>query len=79
MILNPHHPMMHATEGQWHKICAILMQKFGHQEIVITASDIDALEPCAIAVHEKQDGLHLYFVDEEPARRLARESGGLPQ
>lgn len=74
--LNPHHPTTISLNDQWHKIAAILVSKAGGHAVI---SSVDVREMTGfIAVQELHDGLHLRVVDEETAKRLARENGGLP-
>lgn len=77
--LNPNHPVTRAMHDQWHKVLGMAMHKLGIQHLVITAEDIQNTPQgnCMVA-QELQDGLHIYFVDQSTAQRLAREHGGLP-
>lgn len=80
MELNPNHQTTQAVHDHWHKIAAIVMQKLGADHVVITADDLRRMpEGMFVTVQELDDGLHVRFVDEATARRLAREHGGLPQ
>lgn len=79
MELNPNHQVTKAIHDQWHKICAILMMKYGAPHEVITIEDISKLPAdSAVAIQERQDGIHLSLVDMKTATKLAKEEGGLP-
>lgn len=79
MELNPNHPVSQAVREHWHKFCALLLHKAGVNEVVITAHDIDSLPPdCAIAVEERNDGLHLRLVGRAEAKILVAKEGGQP-
>lgn len=82
--LNPDHPTTKGVHDHWHKLCAIVMQKLGVREIVITAEDVEFLASSpggANIVADTRGGgevLTLRLVDDAEARRLAKEAGGLP-
>jgi len=79
MELNPNHPTTQAVHEQWHKLAGILMHKLGLDHVVITLADLQRIPSNQfIAVQELSDGLHLWFVDEKTAQKLARKHGGLP-
>lgn len=81
MELNPNHPVTAEFRQQWHKLCAILMLKFGHSKIQITSGDIQALIDSGtadITMRAKGEVITLELVDDAEGRRLAREEGGLP-
>ena len=79
MEINPNHPMTQALHDQWHKLAALIMVKTGTDHIVLTVDDIKHLPGnLFISAQELHDGLHIRFVDEQTAYRLAREHGGLP-
>jgi len=65
---------------QWHKICALLMQKLGTDNLEITEADIDKLHKrnIAIVMHEKDQRLFIRVVSQAEGDRLAREEGGMP-
>ena len=82
--LNPNHLVTRSLEGQWHKVLALVLQKYADvlpADVVLTYADIDAhlrlADGLAVVAHEKADGLHLRIVTMEEARRLARLEGGL--
>jgi hypothetical protein len=54
------------------------MRKMGKEHVVITLAEIEAMPRGAIAIQTLSDEIHLRWVDEETAERLAREEGGLP-
>lgn len=76
--LNPHHPVTQAAREQWPKLLAVLMHKNGTPHVVITTEDIQAAvaDGLNIAIQELKDVIHLRLVDEEAARKLARQHGG---
>lgn len=79
MEINPNHPVTNAMHDQWHKVAALLVLKYGGGHVVITASDLNHVNPnMAISVQELPDGLHLRILDEQTARRAAAAEGGLP-
>jgi len=80
MELNPNHPVVEETRDQWHKLCAILMHKFGRKHVEITSSDIDTLAYSgqAIVIDMRGGRCVLRLVSMEEGQRLAREEGGLP-
>ena len=41
--LNPNHPVTTELRSEWHKLCALVMQKLGLQRVVIDAADIEGL------------------------------------
>jgi hypothetical protein len=77
--LNPNHPVTQAMNDHWHKVTALVMQKLGVRHMVISGADLAAMPAdMFMVVQELSDGIHVRFVDEATARRLARENGGLP-
>lgn len=79
MEINPNHPVTQAVSNHWHKIAAILMNKFGVTEVCITEADVDKLpRNMFVTVQELDDGLHVKMVGEAEAMSLARQHGGLP-
>jgi len=81
MELNPNHPVTRTMAGQWHKIVALLMLKFGQSHIEISASEIEqalAGEMRAVTIRERDNAIVLDLVSMNEAERLAREEGGLP-
>jgi hypothetical protein len=79
MKRNPHHPTTKAMDGQWHKLLAMAMVKLGHTHVVLTTEDITktAAAGTNITVQELSDGIHLRVVDDETAKKLARQHGGI--
>jgi hypothetical protein len=78
MELNPNHSTTQAVREHWHKLAAILMAKLGLDHVVITLADLERIPSNHfIVVQELSDGLHLRFVDEKTAHKLARDHGGL--
>lgn len=80
MELNPNHPVTRAVNDQWHKIVALLMQKYGTREVTFTEADVEQLgrEDCGVVFHAKQHEIVIRLVTMAEGERLARESGGLP-
>ena len=79
MEINPNHPTTQTMHDLWHKLTAIVMHKLGVDHIVITVEDLQQMSGGKfITVQELDDGIHLRFVDEAEAMRLAKEHGGLP-
>lgn len=78
MELNPNHPVTRQAAGQWHKLAAILVNKFAPEskEVIIRSEDVVKLEGFNIVVFDKQDGLHLKLVNDQEAAALVREHGG---
>lgn len=81
--MNPNHPVVIEMREQWHKLCAIMLHRFGRSDAEITAEDIqrftDDLGPEGAIVCDTRGGrLVLRLVNGEQAKRLAREAGGLP-
>jgi hypothetical protein len=79
MELNPHHPVTSGLSDQWHKLLGIYMRKQGLKEIHITEEDVDEVVKSGsmpvIVAHEKKDGIHIvYFDNEISAMRYVAES-----
>ena len=78
---NPNHQVTQFMQDQWHKMCAVLMNKQGITSIDITAADLDALVNSGhmnIVCDAKMDRIQLRLVSDEEAVALARKAGGLP-
>ena len=75
--LNPNHPVTRFAHDQWHKIALILMCKWGKDEVVITSEDLEAIASrpngCNIAFISRNNVITLRLVDNDEAKRLARE------
>ena len=89
--VNPNHPMTKFAREQWHKICALLMQKMetDHKipglglpdyEVEITVGEIDRLNErnLAVVIQERQGRLFIRLMPMEMGEKLAREHGGMP-
>jgi hypothetical protein len=78
--VNPNHPMTKFARSQWHKVCALLMQKMEAAEVEITVGEIDRLDKrnMAVVIHEHSGRLFIRFLPMAEAEKLAREAGGLP-
>ena len=78
--LNPNHPVVVETRDQWHKLAAILMAKFGHNEVEILPEDVANLgdNQKGIVIDTRGGRFVLRLVSMEEGERLAREAGGLP-
>ena len=75
--LNPNNPVVRQMSNQYHKLCAVLMVKFGVKEIEITPEDIAKLEgENNIVLDARNNQLWLRIVDDKTAQKLAREWGG---
>jgi len=81
--LNPNHPVTQSVHDHWHKLCAVLVCRFGGKAgaITITEPDIRALERAigpdgAVVADTRGGGLVLRLVDGEEAARLVRQEGG---
>lgn len=85
MELNPNHPVTQVVHDHWHKFCLIVMAKMGIDHIVITMQDLEDLTKMfpgdmpAIAICEREDGIHLDLLPRTEGMALAREQGGLLQ
>ena len=75
---NPNHPMVRATNDSWHKIVALLMQKQGLTEVIISGRDVANLAKRAlcIVVSEDQRGIVLSLVSDAEGQKLAAKHGG---
>ncbi len=80
MELNPNHPATTRVRDHWHKICAILMLKFGKTDVEITLEDLELIadNEKAIVIDERGGRCFIRLVTMEEGERLAREEGGLP-
>ena len=80
--LNPDHPTTRAVHDQWHKLCCLLMIKFGRKDVVFTNADVEKFVETftekAIVCDTRNGMLALRIVSMEEGERLAREEGGLP-
>lgn len=43
MEINPDHPVTKAIHNDWHKIVALLLHKFGVQQVTFTSHDMEHL------------------------------------
>lgn len=75
---NPNHHMVRATNDSWHKIVALLMQKQGLTEVIISGRDVANLSKKAlcIVVSEDQRGIVLRLVSDAEGQKLAAKQGG---
>lgn len=82
MELNPDHPKTKEMHDLWHKICALIMHKFGKDKVTITPQDAflfmkrcEAAEGGSMAIVSKRDGDNetLMLVSIAEGRRLARK------
>jgi hypothetical protein len=81
MELNPNHPVTRTMAGQWHKIVALLMVKFGRSHIEISLDEITKAltgDMKAVTIRERDNVIVLDLVSMKEAERLAKEEGGLP-
>ena len=78
MELNPNHTVTDAIRQHWQKLLALLVLRNGGH-VVLTLDELRQFPAdMAIAVQEKDDGLHLRTLPLEEAKALARREGGLP-
>lgn len=78
--LNPNHKVTQALHDQWHKLCAIVIWKFGVNEVSVTGQEIERFMESGIAnitAREHLVVLTLALVTDGEAERLARREGGL--
>lgn len=80
MELNPNHPVTQQVHDSWHKIAAILMQKFGKSAVEITHADILALgdNEKAITADCRGGKFVVRLVDMDQGIAMAQKEGGLP-
>lgn len=80
MELNPNHPVLQEAHGNWHKFCAVLMLKFGADEVEITLDDVMRLgdNEKSIVLDMRNERCVLRLVSMAEGERLARREGGLP-
>lgn len=87
--VNPNHPMTKFARSQWHKVCALLMQKMEAEhkipalpdyEVEITVGEIERLgkRNMAVVIQERDGRLFIRFMPMEMGEKLAREHGGMP-
>lgn len=78
--LNPNHKVTASVHDEWHKFAAILMSKFGQDEVEITIEDVEKIrdgERC-IVMDNRGDKCVLRLMSMDEGERLARQEGGLP-
>lgn len=80
MEINPNHPVTREIRDHWYKVCAILMQKMGENDVEITTMDVAALaatDVCIVA--DCRDGKFIVrLMERKDVESLARKEGGLP-
>lgn len=87
--VNPNHPVTKFARDQWHKICALLMQKMEAEHkipglpdytVEITVGEIDRLNErnLAVVIQERDGRLFIRLMPMKMGEKLARESGGMP-
>lgn len=75
---NPNHPVVKEMEGNWHKLAAILMLKFGVRNLEILPEDVRLMTEGMGIVADTRDGkFFLRVVTREEGDALAREHGGM--
>ena len=68
-----------AAGGKWHKIVALLILKFDLGHVVLTSEDIQKMidahnaDGVNVMMEEHEDGIHVYIVTSNEAKRLAQE------
>lgn len=55
MELNPNNPVTRAASGNWHKIAALIMHKFGVDHVEIRNWDVDALNARGVNIGISDD------------------------
>ncbi len=79
MELNPTNPVTLRAHGEWHKIAALIMVKFGLDEVKITPDDIAKLVAGNVNIvldarGERETGcLTLRIVDDKTAAKLVED------
>jgi hypothetical protein len=87
--VNPNHPMTKLARENWHKICALLMQKMEAEhkipglsdyQVEITVGEIQRLSDrnLAVVIQERKERLFIRLMPIADAEKLAREEGGMP-
>lgn len=80
MKINPDHPVTQQMEGQWYKLLAILMLRYGLTEFEVTIENVDKmaafLEDGAIVADCRGGGLMVRLVPMAEALKLAGTPGG---
>jgi len=87
--INPNHPMTRFARDQWHKICALLMQKMESEHkipglpdysVEITPGEIQRLSErnLAVVIQERDERLFIRLMPMEMGEDLARKAGGFP-
>lgn len=82
--INPNHPVTQVMDDQWHKLCALALHILGRDTVVITATDLEALNARfpdggpIIVVHSHADCIELRLISAAEGARLAAKHGGLP-
>ena len=75
--INPDHPVTKKMHSEWHKIVALLLMRFlpDDTHFVITDAHVKRMgdRDVSVAVKEQPDGLHVFLVSTEEARKLAAE------
>lgn len=76
---NPEHPVTVQMREEWHKLCALLMQKFNVDRVEITMEDVDKLgrspkNNIMVHAHRSSPVITLLLVDLPTAERLQREN-----
>jgi hypothetical protein len=67
---NPEHPVTRELHDQWHKICLLLVKRFGARAIVITAADVVEMSLSKdkyLIAYAQHDGLHVIVATDEEA------------
>ena len=78
-VLNPNHQVMQALDGQWQKIVALMMWKYGFNHMTFIDAEIVSFpQDLAVAIKGNKDSLEVFLLKKDEAEKLARKEGGLP-
>ncbi len=74
-IINPKSPALQRADGQWMKICGLLLHKLSPgKQVDITGEDImSAPADTVVLLHEQEDRLVLKLISRAEAERIAAE------
>jgi hypothetical protein len=87
--VNPNHPMTKFARSQWHKVCALLMQKMEAEhkipglsdyQVEITLKEIERLSErnMCVVIQERGERLFIRLMPMAEGEKLAREQRGMP-
>jgi hypothetical protein len=64
------------SDGQWYKLCALLMFKLNIKEVSLTVGDMErfkALAPLNVVYREEGDTLTMWLLNDEETLKLATD------